>query len=98
MLLQIHITYSMPHLWDLINLFLSQVVLENMSGQGHTIGGDFRELKEIIDRVEDKCRVGVCLDTCHAMAAGYDLSRQEGFDAFINCFSEQVSKVIKWLE
>jgi len=72
-----------------------KVVLENMSGQGHTIGGDFRELKEIIDRVEDKSRVGVCLDTCHAMAAGYDLSRQEGFDAFINCFSEQVG--FEWL-
>ena len=62
-----------------------------MSGQGHTIGGDFRELGAIIEKVDDKSRVGVCLDTCHAMAAGYDLSRQQGFDAFIKCFSEQVS-------
>ena len=51
-----------------------KVVLENMSCQGHTIGGDLRELRQIIDLVEDKSRVGVCLDTCHAMAAGYDLS------------------------
>ncbi len=50
------------------------MVLENMSCQGHTIGGDLRELRQIIDLVEDKSRVGVCLDTCHAMAAGYDLS------------------------
>ena len=46
------------------------VVVENMCGQGHTIGGRFEELKAIIDRVEDKSRIGVCLDTCHAFAAG----------------------------
>ena len=46
------------------------IVLENMSKQGNTIGGDFQELRDIIDKVEDKKRVGVCLDTCHAMAAG----------------------------
>uniref|UniRef100_A0A673JKX9 Si:ch211-141o9.10 n=1 Tax=Sinocyclocheilus rhinocerous TaxID=307959 RepID=A0A673JKX9_9TELE len=45
-------------------------VLENMSGQGSTIGGEFSELGSIIDRVRDKTRVGVCLDTCHAFAAG----------------------------
>ena len=58
------------------NLHQVQVVL----CQGHTIGGDLRELKQIIDLVEDKTRVGVCLDTCHAMAAGYDLNSKEGFD------------------
>lgn len=45
-------------------------VLENMSGQGSTVGGQFSELRSIIDRVRDKTRVGVCLDTCHAFAAG----------------------------
>lgn len=45
-------------------------VLENMSGQGSTVGGQFSELKGIIDRVRDQSRVGVCLDTCHAFAAG----------------------------
>lgn len=45
-------------------------VLENMSCQGHTLGGKFEELKGIIDRVKDKSRMGVCLDTCHAFAAG----------------------------
>lgn len=52
----------------LTSAFLS--VLENMSGQGSTIGGQFSELKGIIDRVHDQSRVGVCLDTCHAFAAG----------------------------
>ena len=47
-----------------------KVVLENMSKQGNTIGGDLNELKEIIDKVKDKSRMGICIDTCHAMAAG----------------------------
>lgn len=45
-------------------------VLENMSGQGNTVGGKLSELKSIIDKVRDQTRVGVCLDTCHAFAAG----------------------------
>jgi len=67
-----------------------KIVLENMSCQGHTIGGDFRELKKIIEQVEDKSRVGVCLDTCHAMAAGFDLSTEEGFDRFILEYEKEV--------
>lgn len=46
------------------------VVIENMSCQGNTVGGKFEELRGIIDKVKDKSRVGVCLDTCHAFAAG----------------------------
>lgn len=41
-----------------------------MCKQGHTVGGDFKEIKKIIDLVENKSRVGVCIDTCHAFAAG----------------------------
>ena len=72
-----------------------KVVLENMSCQGHTIGGDLRELRQIMELVEDKARLGVCLDTCHAMAAGFDLSTQAGFDRLCQEFDEQVhSKVL----
>lgn len=67
-----------------------KVVLENMSCQGHTIGGDLRELKQIIDKVEDKTRVGVCLDTCHAMAAGYDLSTEVGFARLLAEYEREV--------
>ena len=49
-------------------------VLENMCCQGNTVGGKFSELRGIIDRVTDKSRVGVCLDTCHAFAAGKCIS------------------------
>ena len=54
-------------------------VIENTAGQGSNVGYDFAHLAAIIDRVEDKSRVGVCIDTCHAYAAGYDLATDEGF-------------------
>lgn len=54
-------------------------VIENTAGQGSNVGYDFAHLAAIIDKVEDKSRVGVCIDTCHAYAAGYDLATDEGF-------------------
>lgn len=59
-------------------------VIENTAGQGSNVGREFWHLKYIIDRVEDKSRVGVCLDTCHTFAAGYDfLTDYKGvFDEF----------------
>jgi len=72
-----------------------KVVLENMCCQGDTLGGDLDELKLIIEEVEDKGRVGVCLDTCHAMAAGYDLSTPEGFERLCSEFETKVGW--KWL-
>lgn len=56
-------------------------VIENTAGQGSNIGFRFEHLARIIDRVEDKDRVGVCLDTCHSFAAGYDLSSREACEA-----------------
>ena len=69
---------------DSINMALEQTngvtaVIENTAGQGSNVGFDFAHLAAIIDRVEDKSRVGVCIDTCHAYAAGYDLATDEGF-------------------
>lgn len=61
-----------------INLALEQTrgvtaVIENTAGQGSNVGHRFEHLAEIIDLVEDKKRIGVCIDTCHTFAAGYDL-------------------------
>ncbi|MDE6217084.1 deoxyribonuclease IV [Bacteroides sp.] len=61
-----------------INLALDKTqgvtaVIENTAGQGSNVGYEFWQLRHIIDRVEDKSRVGVCLDTCHTYTAGYDL-------------------------
>ncbi len=55
------------------------VVLENTAGQGSNVGYRFEQLSEIIDQVTDKNRVGVCIDTCHAYAAGYDIKNESGF-------------------
>ena len=55
--------------------FTGTVLLETMSGQGSEIGGTFEELRELIDRVDRKTSVGVCLDTCHVFAAGYDIAK-----------------------
>lgn len=52
-------------------------VIENTAGQGSNLGFRFEHLAAIIDGVEDKSRVGVCIDTCHAFAGGYDLRSEE---------------------
>lgn len=56
-----------------------KAVIENTAGQGSNLGFTFEQIAYIIDRVENKDLVGVCVDTCHAFAAGYDLSTPEGF-------------------
>ncbi len=54
-------------------------VIENTAGQGTNLGFKFEQIAEIIEQVEDKTRVGVCIDTCHAFSAGYDLKSEDGF-------------------
>lgn len=56
-------------------------VIENTAGQGSNMGYRFEHLAGIISLVDDKSRVGVCLDTCHSFAAGYDLSSREACEA-----------------
>ncbi len=75
---------------DSVNLALSKTkgvvaVIENTAGQGTNMGRRFEEIRYIIDLVEDKSRVGVCIDTAHAYSAGYDIKSPEGFE---NTFEE----------
>ncbi|KAF8967275.1 xylose isomerase-like protein [Flammula alnicola] len=65
-------------------------VLENMAGARNIIGSDFSHLAGIIERVEDKTRVGVCIDTCHAFTAGYDIRTKEGWDKTMKEFDEKI--------
>ena len=62
-------------------------VLENMAGAGNVIGSTWEDLRDIIAFVEDKSRVGVCIDTCHTFAAGYDLRSPEAFTKTMDSFS-----------
>ncbi|KZV84147.1 AP endonuclease [Exidia glandulosa HHB12029] len=62
------------------------IVLENMAGQGNVIGSTFEDLRDIIALVEDKNRVGVCLDTCHMFAAGYDIRTKDAWEKTMASF------------
>ena len=63
-------------------------VIENTAGQGTNMGYTFEQIKYIIDRVEDKNRVGVCIDTAHAMAAGYDFLSEDSYKKFWDEFDK----------
>lgn len=65
-------------------------VIENTAGQGSNVGFSFQHIASIIDKVEDKSRVGVCLDTCHTYSAGYDLKTAEGYAQTFREFDETI--------
>ena len=67
-----------------------KLVIENTAGQGSNLGYKFEHLAFLIDRVEDKSRVGVCIDTCHTFSAGYDLRTREAYDKTMKEFDEIV--------
>lgn len=84
-----------------INLSLEKTngvtaVLENVAGQGSNLGHSFEQIAHIIDKVEDKSRVGVCIDTCHAYSAGYDFKTPEGYEKTWKDFDEIIG--LKYLK
>lgn len=78
-----------------INMALDQThnvtaVIENTAGQGSNVGFSFQHIAFIIDKIEDKDRVGVCIDTCHTYSAGYDLKTEEGYQQTWKEFDETI--------
>lgn len=78
-----------------INMALDQThgvtaVIENTAGQGSNVGFSFQHISYIIEKVEDKSRVGVCIDTCHTYSAGYDLKTEEGYKQTWKEFDETI--------
>jgi deoxyribonuclease-4 len=71
------------------------IYLETTAGQGTCLGCRFEHLAEIIDRVEDKTRLGVCMDTCHVFAAGYDVRTAPGVKAMLAEFDRIIG--LEWL-
>ncbi len=67
-----------------------KLVIENTAGQGSNLGYRFEHLAHLIEKVEDKSRVGVCLDTCHTFTAGYDLRTREAYDETMDAFERIV--------
>jgi len=67
-----------------------KAVIENTAGQGSNLGYNFEQLAQIIEKVEDKSRVGVCIDTCHLFVSGYDIRTRETYDKTWNEFGDVV--------
>lgn len=90
---QISIEQCLDRVAESINITLDKTkgvtaVIENTAGQGSNVGNQFWHLKYIIDKVEDKSRVGVCLDTCHTFVAGYDILHK--YEEVFQEFEEKV--------
>lgn len=86
---------SLDRIAESINFALAETtavtaVIENTAGQGTNLGHRFEHLAHIIDKVEDKSRVGVCLDTCHTFTAGYDLRTTEACEQTFSEFEQVV--------
>lgn len=80
-----------------INIALSKTkgvvaVLENTAGQGTNLGNRFEELATIIELIDDKSRVGVCIDTAHTLSAGYEIRTREGYEAMWHQFDTIIGK------
>ena len=98
---QIPIGECLRRIAESINRALSQTqrvaaVIENTAGQGSNVGHTFEQLAQIIDQVEDKNRVGVCLDTCHTYTAGYDIISATGYEETLRAFERIVG--LKYLK
>jgi deoxyribonuclease-4 len=72
------------------------LVIENTAGQGSNVGNTFEEIHHIIEQVEDKSRIGVCIDTCHAYSAGYDLKTEQGYATVWKKFDDIIGKQYLW--
>jgi deoxyribonuclease IV len=76
--------------WALERIEGVTAVIENTAGQGSNLGYTFEQIHRIIEQVEDKTRIGVCIDTCHAFTAGYPLHTLEGYSLTWKQFDEIV--------
>lgn len=92
---EISVDDCLARIAESINWTLEQTVgvcavIENTAGQGTNLGYTFEQIAAIIDRVDDKSRVGVCIDTAHTLAAGYDIKTEQGFTETFRHFDEVI--------
>ena len=86
---------------DAMNSIIAQttealLIIENTAGQGSTIGRSFKEIASIINQIKDRSRVGVCLDTCHLLASGFDIRSPAGWQKTMQEFSATIG--LKYLK
>jgi len=89
--------YAIAKIAESLNLIIeatpdvtTRFALETTAGQGTNVGYVFEHIVEIIDRVENKARLSVCFDTCHAFAAGYELRNKKDFNATFKMFDDTI--------
>ena len=68
----------------------TMILLEHTAGQGSSMGASFEQIAAMLDGVQDRKRLGVCLDTCHLLASGYDLCSEDGYAATFERFEELI--------
>ena len=90
---QISVDDCLDRIAESVNMALEKTngvsaVIENTAGQGTNLGHTFEQIAHIIDKVDDKSRVGVCLDTAHTLASGYEIRTREGFDDTFRKFND----------
>jgi deoxyribonuclease-4 len=89
-------TFGLKKITDAITTAFSSsngkatLLLENTAGTKNSMGGSFKEIQEIIDKISDKNRLGICFDTCHAFAAGYDLRNATTIGETIDRLKEEI--------
>lgn len=74
----------------------TRIALETTAGQGTNLGYKFEQLAEMIDGIDNKKRISVCMDTCHIFAAGYDIRKKQGYEKTIKKFDEIIG--LKYLK
>ncbi len=92
---KIEIDACLDRIAESINIVLDQTkgvtaVIENTAGQGTNLGHTFEQIAHIIDKVEDKSRVGVCIDTAHTLASGYEIRTEKSFNDTFQSFEDIV--------
>lgn len=97
----ITISKCLLNIADSINFALSRsknviAVIENTAGQGTSVGYCFEQIAELIEKIENKKRIGVCLDTCHAFSSGYDLRDKKSCDKIFRTFEKNIG--LKYLK
>jgi len=84
------IVKSLEQVEDLVEKGSTRLLIESTAGQGSSIGWRFEHLAYLIDRLHKKIRIGVCIDTCHIFAAGYDIRSKEAWDETLEEFDKVV--------
>lgn len=92
---EISVDECINHIAENINYSLDSVkgikiIIENTAGQGSNLGSKFEEIASIIEKISDKRKIGVCLDTCHTFAAGYDIKDPDAYKDTFNKFGDLI--------